>query len=316
MLDHSVLNPMSPQGLAISNLFIMTTIIATLIVLGIAAVLVYTSVRFRRRQGGSEPPQTFGIVRLELVWTAVPTLILVVVLVVTVQAMRLSAANPPSSRQPDLVVVGHQWWWELRYPSGVVTANEFHIPVGKRFLVALKSIDVIHSLWVPQLGPKMDLVPGQTNHLWLEADRAGTYEGACTEFCGGPHAWMLIRVIAEPQAQFDAWQRRQSQPAIMPLDAEARQGASLFSQLTCAVCHPLGRSGTALTNLNAVMIGPDLTHVGSRQTLAAGRLVNTAASMAAWLHAPDVLKPGVHMPNLHLTPKELRAMTAYLESLR
>lgn len=315
MLSHSVLNPLSPQANAISNLFIFTLIASLLIIFGIMAVLTYTLIRFRQRPGQGDPPQTYGQVPLEIAWTAIPFFLLLVVFGVVVNTMRIAA--PGGDPPPDLTVIGHQWWWELRYPSGVVSANEIHIPVGRRFYVDLKSADVIHSLWVPQLGPKMDLVPGQTNHLWLEADKAGTYEGACAEFCGGPHAWMLVRVIAQPPAQFDAWQQQQLRDATTPPPGLARQGAMLFGQLTCASCHAISGNGSSRAgNLIEPAVGPNLTHLAGRQTLAAGRLANTGANLAAWLRNPDTWKPGVHMPNLHLTPHELHAMTAYLESLK
>lgn len=306
MLSHSVFNPMSPQATAISNLTIVLMIISGAICLGIAGVLVYTSIRFRRRPDQmGEPPQQFGIVKLEIVWTVIPLLLVLSLFGGSIAAMKLS--SPPDGDPPaDLVVVGHQWWWEIRYPSGVVTANEIHIPTHKRMFVAVKSVDVIHSLWIPQLGGKMDLVPGQTNAMYLEADKAGTYLGNCVEFCGAGHAWMLVRVIAQPPAQFAAWQRQQLRPAPAPPKANgaAIAGARLYVQLSCQSCHA------------QATIGPNLTHFASRHTLASGRLANTPANVRLWLHDPGQVKPGVHMPNLHLTASELDDLTAYLETLK
>jgi cytochrome c oxidase subunit 2 len=227
MLTHSVLNPRSPLGLAISHLFVAVLIIAGAIVLGIMLVLAYTMVRYRARPGHEgDPPQTYGRTSFEIAWTVIPLLLVITIFGASIETMRLSA--PGGDPPPDLTVIGHQWWWEVRYPSGVVTANEVHIPVGKRMYVALKSADVIHSLWVPQLGPKMDLVPGQTNYMWLESSQLGTFEGQCAEFCGAGHAWMLIRVIVQTQAQFNAWQRQQLPLAATPTTKEESLGARFF----------------------------------------------------------------------------------------
>ena len=258
MFGHSVFNPMSPQGLAISNLFIFTMVVALVIVLGITGTLVYTAIRFRHRPGEGEPPQQFGIVKLEIAWTVIPFLLIALIFGLTVNTMHL--AEPAGDPPPDLTITGHQWWWELHYSSGVVSANEIHIPVGKRFLVALKSADVIHNFWVPQLGPKMDLVPAQTNYLWLEADKAGTYDGECTEFCGGPHAWMLLKVIAQPPAQFAAWEQAQLRPATAPTTSLEKQGAAIFLQNTCQSCHVIYGSGaTPITGPGGIShcAGPD-----------------------------------------------------------
>jgi cytochrome c oxidase subunit 2 len=303
MLSHSVFNPVSPQGLAISNLFVFISIVSLGIILLIMGVLAYTLTRYRSRPGQGEPPQTFGVVPLEIVWIAIPSLLLVIVFVATIKTMQIAAPpndNTLDHRHVDMTIVGHQWWWEVRYASGVVTANEIHIPVGKRMLVAFQSVDVIHSLWVPQLNGKIDSVPGQTNYGWMEADKPGTYESACVEYCGAAHARMRAVVIAQPMAQFQAWQRRQSALAPQPTGLAA-QGAKLYFRLSCQSCHSTG-------------IGPDLSHVGSRTTLAADTITNTPAHMEEWLHDPQAVKPGSHMPNFLLTDSELRMLTAYLES--
>jgi cytochrome c oxidase subunit 2 len=305
MLTNSVFNPVSPQGLAISNLFIFISIVSLVIILGIVGVLAYTLTHFRARPGQGEPPQSFGVLWMEVVWTAIPTALLVIVFIATIKAMQISSPpnnNALGNRHPDITIVAHQWWWEVRYPDGVVTANEIHIPVGQRMLVALQSADVIHSLWVPQLNGKIDAVPGQTNLMWLQADRAGTYQAACAEYCGAAHARMRALVIAQPAAQFAAWEHQQLTPAPSP-SGLAAQGAKLYFTLSCQSCHSAG-------------IGPDLTHVGSRSTLAGVTLPNTPANMAAWLHNPQAIKPGSHMPNFQLSTSEVRMLTAYLESLK
>jgi len=312
MLSHSVFNPMSPQAQAISNLTIFLMLLGLLISVGIVGVMIYALIRFRARPGQEgEPPQTFGITRLEIAWTATPFVLVTLLFFVTVSAMQHSspgqiALNDGARTEPRITIIGHQWWWEIRYPSGVVTANEIHIPVGQRWVAAIKSVDVIHSFWEPQLGPKIQAVPGQTNYIWLEADRPGVYHGSCGEFCGAGHAWMLVDVVAEPMAKFKAWEQQQMTSSLGSPPAgftasEATQGAALFGYYSCGSCH--------FTD-----IGPSLTHMASRSILAAGAISNTPAHMEQWLLNPDAIKPGVHMPNFQLSELQARDLTAYLES--
>jgi cytochrome c oxidase subunit II len=213
----------------------------------------------------------------------------------------------------DVVVVGHQWWWEGRYPGrggGAVTANEIHIPIGRRLRVRVDSADVIHSFWVPQLGPKMDMIRGHPNFVWLGADRAGTYEGACSEFCGDQHAWMRFIVIAEPESLFKQWLEHQARPAENPITESAQAGKNFFFAQTCANCHAIGGTTAVRT------AGPDLTHFASRRQLAAGLLDNTPQNLARWLKNPQQLKPGCQMPNFSLTDEQVTQLVAYLEELR
>jgi cytochrome c oxidase subunit 2 len=306
-MQGSPFNPISPQERDISHLFIGILIAGAAVFALIAVLVVVIAIRFRHREGTNEPYQEFGRRRLEIAWTIAPAVVLLVILVFTVRTM--AAVSPgPGDHPPDLIVTGYQWWWGIQYPaSGVVTANEIHLPVGRRMLLQLDSADVIHDFWVPQLGRKMDMVPGHTNWLWVEPDKTGTYLGACAEYCGTEHAWMRIRVIVQPQAEFDAWQRQQAQPHAAPTGGDATQGAQLFAQLTCASCHAV-----AGTPANA-RVGPDLTHYGSRDTLGAGVLDNTPDNLARWLKDPQAVKPGNHMPNLQLTDDQIRALVAYLE---
>src|SRR4051794_19874920 len=208
-------DPKSPFGLDSSNLFNVSLLISFLILLGVGGVVLYSILRFRARPGEDEPPQDFGNRRLEIAWTLFPALVLVVITAFMVPALARQEVDtyPPETIQgnPDIWVIGHQWWWEFRYPkSGVTTANELHIPTGQRLLVKLESADVIHDFWVPDLNPKMDTVPGNTNWMWLEADQPNTpdhpyYPGECAEYCGNQHAWMLFRVVAESPDQYQAW---------------------------------------------------------------------------------------------------------------
>lgn len=307
----STLNPLSPQAAAITHLFVGVLYVLGAIFLLVLGMVAYAVARYRDRPGAPPPRQTFGSRNIEIVWTAGPIILLTVISVFMVRTMW--ASDPPVAEgdPPDLVVLGHQWWWEVDYlKSGVVAANEIHIPVGARWLVELRSADVIHDFWVAELARKIDMVPGHPNHLWLEADRPGTYLGVCAEFCGNEHAWMRFRVIAESSERFEAWQRTQLKVPPGPTSDEAVEGLKIFEQRTCINCHAI--RGTAGNQ----RIGPDLTHLAGRATLAAGAAENTPANLARWLANPDSIKPGSHMPNLQLSEAEVNALVAYLETLK
>jgi len=295
------LAPASPQAAAISNLFVGTLIFLSAILILVSFLVIYAVIRYRDRPGAPDPEQKFGSRKLEITWTVVPILSLVVLSGFMVRAM--SASDPPTAdAKPDLRIVAHQWWWEIIYlKSGVTTANEIHIPVGKRLLVDFRSVDVIHDFWVPALGRKIDIIPGHPNRLWIEADHGGTYLGACAEFCGNEHAWMRIMVIADSPDDFAAWVKRQADIPPKPVTADEQLGAKIYRENICTNCH-----------LRSV--GPDLTHIASRRTLAAGALENTPENLAAWLHDPDDFKPGSNMPNFKLSPGDVRALVAFLET--
>jgi cytochrome c oxidase subunit II len=221
--------------------------------------------------------------------------------------IRSTAAPSPSSTAMAVRVAGHQWWWEIRYPgSGAVTANELHIPTNTRVNLIGTTADVIHSIWLPELNRKIDVIPGRENRILLSADRAGTYEGECSEFCGLQHAHMLLLAVAQPRAQFDAWLRRESRPA----QASGGGGPQLFQQLGCADCHQI--RGTAARG----QVAPDLTHVALRSTLAAGTIPNDRAHLEEWIRDPQHVKPGNRMPSLHVSQAQLAALTDYLQGLK
>lgn len=304
------LSPASPQAFAIAQLFTGTLIFLGAILGLVTFLLIYAIVRYRERPGVPEPQQTFGSRNLEIIWTAIPALSLVILTVFVARTMY--AGDPPDPEEtPDLRIVGHQWWWELDYlKSGVVAANEIHIPVGQRQLVELLSADVIHDFWAPELARKIDIVPGHPNHIWLEASRPGTYLGVCAEFCGNEHAWMRFQVIAQPADQYAAWVRQQLEVPPKPSSADAQRGAQLFVERTCANCHTI--IGTPANQ----RIGPSLSHLASRQMLAGGAAQNTPENLALWLHDPNIFKPGSNMPNLKLSKDDMRELVAYLETLR
>ncbi|HEX6367451.1 MAG TPA: cytochrome c oxidase subunit II [Longimicrobium sp.] len=224
------------------------------------------------------------------------------------------ASRMPGRPAAVVEVTGHQWWWELRYlgtpaEDVFITANEVHVPVGRPVRFRVTSMDVIHSFWVPELGGKIDMIPGRTNETWLRADRPGVYRGQCGEFCGRQHARMDFVVVAQSPAAFAAWRAEQRRAGRAPAGAEARAGRQIFEQ-RCGACHAVrGTEGLGL-------VGPDLTHVGSRLTLAAGTIPNTPADMDRWIADPQRVKPGTLMPVVGLTPRERRAVVAYLQQLR
>ena len=224
-----VISPHSPSAQIIAGLFSHLLILLAAVFALVAGLVGYAVIRYRGRAGQAEPAQTFGSRRLEILWTVVPLAIVIVLFALTVSAMaRIDAPSDPD-RAADLVVTGHQWWWDARYPNGAVAVTEIHIPVGKRLLVRVESTDVIHDFWVPQLARKMDAVPGHPGYIWLEADAPGTYAGQCSEFCGAQHAWMHFYVVAESATDYAVWLRRQAEPA-------RELPPPIYTQ-KCAECH-------------------------------------------------------------------------------
>jgi cytochrome c oxidase subunit 2 len=254
-------------------------------------------------------PQIHGHRALEIGWTAAPLALLAIIFgssLVTLgqigQGATFGSLEPPLR----ITVVGHQWWFEFRYPGGAVTANEAHIPAGVPIELELISADVIHDVWVPELGAKTDVVPGQHNLLRLFTARAGTFSGACAEFCGLEHAWMRILVVAEPRAEFDRWLAAQATPA----SGQAGRGLEVVRSAVCSSCH------VVRGQVSGSPIGPDLTHVASRATLAGGVLANTADALRSWIADPQRYKPGALMPKVPLSAADLDAVVAYLGSLK
>jgi cytochrome c oxidase subunit 2 len=282
--------------------------IAALIFAGVLVALIAFTVRYRDVRPGTAP-QLHGHRGLEIAWTAAPLALLAVIFALSLvtlaqigQGATFGSLEPPI----QITVVGHQWWFEFRYPGGAATANEAHIPAGVPVEFDLSSADVIHDLWVPELGAKSDVVPGQRNVLRLFTARAGTFSGACAEFCGLEHAWMRVLVIAEPRADFDRWLAAQAAPA----SVQSGRGQDVVRSAVCSSCHVV-RGQVAGTS-----IGPDLTHVGSRATLAGGVLANNADTLRAWIADPQRYKPGVLMPKVPLAAADLDAVVAYLASLK
>jgi cytochrome c oxidase subunit II len=302
--------PITREGVAISNLFWVVLGLSLVVLLVVLVPLVYSIVRFRARPGDPDPPQVAGNRTIEIIWTGGAFALVVVLFAGAVMTMQtVSAASPSALR---VRVIGHQWWWEYQYPDlGITTANELHLPAGQSSELDITSADVIHSFWVPQLGWKQDGNPGQTHTMWVQVDQPGTLEGACAEYCGTEHAWMRIRVVAQPSDQFQAWVHQQQQPAAAPTTDLERQGQQVFETNTCISCHTI--QGTAAND----EVGPDLTHIGSRSIIAGGVLDNTPKNVQRWVQHADDVKRGALMPNFNtLSDKQAQALTAYLESLQ
>jgi cytochrome c oxidase subunit 2 len=308
-------DPVTRQGLDISNLFGLELAISAALLALVLGWLIVALVRFRARADDpTEPPQTHGNRRLEIAWTALPALVLAVVFVLVVQTMRsVDAAEPDSIR---LRVIGHQWWWEFQYVDlGVVTANEVVVPIGVPLSIDLESTDVIHSFYVPRFGWMRDAVPGTTNRIHVRVERGGTFEGACTQFCGMQHAWMRSRVAAVPRAEFDAWVAGQHASAsLASTSPTAARGQQVFLENTCVSCHVI-RGLPAQPQVSSG-VGPDLTHMASRSTLGAGVIDNTPENLRLWLRDAQRVKPGVLMPPFRsMSEEDLRALAEFLGTL-
>jgi cytochrome c oxidase subunit 2 len=280
-------------------------------------VVVVGAVILAVRRGRSTDPWRPSERRL-LIGVASATAVTVVILIGLLFANVLTGRAMISLEQRDPLVVsvaGHQWWWEVTYPHStpslqVTTANELHLPVGRPVRITFGSPDVIHSFWVPNLHGKMDLIPGRQTSLWLQADAPGVFRGQCAEFCGLQHAQMALTVTAESPEAFEAWLAMHRQLAPPPGTPEQRRGLQVIEQGSCAMCHTI--RGTAA----GARGGPDLTHVASRPFLAAGAVPNMREFLAEWIADPHHFKPGSHMPSTSLTPEDLQAVVAYLETLR
>jgi cytochrome c oxidase subunit 2 len=312
----SALDPHGPQGASTATLTWVMVGLAAVVWLAVMGLLV--AGLLRRRRGEARPPDAArdagsGAIALVVACgIVVPVLVLAGLMAVTARTLAAVAA-PPTATALTVEVTGHLWWWEVHYREpDVTTANEIHVPAGQPVQLVLRSQDVIHSFWVPQLMGKLDVIPGQTNTTWLQADAPGTYRGQCAEYCGLQHAHMALLVIADAPTDFAAWLEAQRRPATPPADPEAQRGAQAFAQVGCIACHRIrfGAAGAGGTE------GPDLTHVGSRETLAAGTLPNTKGYLAGWIGNPQAIKPGTKMPTLQVGGEDLRALAAYLETLK
>jgi cytochrome c oxidase subunit 2 len=315
----SIFSPASTPADTIFGLSLFVFAITGVIFLIVGSLLVYAAVKFRRRANddGREPPQIYGSNQLELAWTVIPVLIVVVLFLTTARVIHEVQDAPQPPGAIEVTVVGHQFWWEFRYPQyGFVATNELHVPVSDpkqptpTFLTLL-SADTDHSFWVPRLAGKTDLIPNHPNSMWIDPHETGVYLGQCALYCGTQHAKMLLRVYVEPRADFDRWvqAQRQSVAAKVSMDASVAEGRRMFETTACINCHVV--AGTVANG----RFGPDLTHLMSRDTIASGAAPNTPENIRLWIENPDTIKPGSLMPPMNLSKQEFDRMTAYLLTL-
>jgi cytochrome c oxidase subunit II len=309
----SALNPAGPNSAAIASLFNVVLVLATVVFVVVEGLILISAFRFRHRaKDTSEPTQVHGNTKAEIAWTILPALIVVTLFVMALQTQQTLDAKPAAAaEQMTVKVIGHQFWWEYQYPDlGITTATDLVIPTDKVVNLELSSADVIHSFWVPQLNGKTDAFPNHVNYTWIQANTPGIYYGQCAELCGASHANMRVVVVAKTSEEFDQWVKDQQAGPAEPTEALAQQGQQTFLAGACIGCHTI--NGTAANG----KVGPNLTHVGSRTSIAGGSLTNTEGNIRRWLTNPPAVKPGSIMPNLNLTKTEIDALTAYLQSLK
>jgi cytochrome c oxidase subunit 2 len=305
----TTLVPHSDFARSILYVYGITTWISLGIALVVFVVLAIVLVRFRARPGGPPPTQTRGHTLLEISWTVAPALVLLVIAIPTIQIVFRTQGPSVPKDTLEVTVRGWQWWWEFRYPAfDVAVANELHLPVGRPVVFNLEGPDVIHSFWIPPLGGKRDVVPGRLNRLSFVPDTPGEYPGQCAEFCGASHALMGLRVIVETPDRFEQWLTAQRAPAAEPTGAAA-EGKTIYASHACVGCHTIRGVSTGV-------LGPDLTHFGSRAWMAGGVLPVDVDTVAAWVKDPARFKPAVKMPALGLTDAEARAVATYLVGLK
>lgn len=315
LAQQSMNDPAGPKARGVFDFWMFLIVVATTVfVLFLAALLIGL---FKRER--TADPESPAVHRTTTRWVvscvAATLVILIVFLVLDFRLGRAIALT--GSRKPLVIeVIGHQWWWEIAYPDSVTssnyiyTANEMHIPVGRPVILRMSAHDVIHSFWVPNLSGKKDLIPGKSTETWIQADAPGVYRGQCAEFCGHQHAKMAMEVVAESPEEFERWAARMREPAATPADSMRRAGRQVFVASSCSNCHAVGGSPAS------GHVGPDLTHLASRRTIAAATLPNSRGNLAGWILDPQQIKPGAMMPPNSLDPDQLQSLLAYLEGLK
>lgn len=340
--DHnqSTFDPRGPVASEQLEVFWWILIGGFIVFVLVEAALIYAVFKFRVKNESDVPVQTHGNHTLEIIWTAIPAVLLIILMVPTIQTLFYMYEAPKTTKpEHTLEAIGHQWWFEFRYPDPanadkeIVTANEVYIPVGYPIAINLESVDVIHSFWVPKLAGKTDMVPSEGNFMWFEADEPGEYYGQCAEYCGTSHANMKFKVVAVPEPDFKSWLQAQSNPALESSDPLVQEGAGVFKSAGCTGCHA---TKTVVNKGTKGRVGPNLAHVGSRRDLAAGMLrnadengsVNDALlqkNLRVWLENPAEIKPGNLMssgaqvytdPDKKLTEEQISQLVHYLSSLK
>jgi cytochrome c oxidase subunit II len=312
----NIFSPQSTPARSIFHLSLFVLAITGIIFAVVFTLLVYCISKFRASSAdaNSEPAQVYGSTQIELAWTIIPILIVVVLVLATGRVIHALQDAPMPANAIEVTVIGHQFWWEYRYPQlGVVTANELHIPASDPAhptptFLQLLSADTDHSFWVPELAGKTDLIPNHPNRMWMDPERPGVFVGQCAQYCGTQHAKMLLRVSVDSPDDFAQWIREQRTPAIV--DERVAVGRRVFETTACINCHSI--NGTVANG----RFGPDLTHLMSRTTLAAGAALNTPENLRLWIQDPDAIKRGSLMPAMKLSDPDLDALAEYLETLR
>jgi cytochrome c oxidase subunit 2 len=313
-------NIFSPQSVPAHDIFrlsMFVLLITGAIFITVSGLLLFVILKYRLRPGDDnvEPPQIYGSNQIELAWTVIPILIVLVLFLSTLRIV-LSVQNAPHPKAAlDVIVTGHQFWWEFSYPKyGIITANELHVPVGSDpkhpmpTFLKLVTADVDHSFWVPRLAGKTDLMAGQVNETWIQPESTGLFLGQCAQFCGPEHARMLIRVYAQTPAEFNKWVANQQKNAVN--DPTVAAGRAAFEHTACINCHTI--RGTVANG----RFGPDLTHLMSRDTIASGSVALTRSNLEGWIKDPDRYKPGCLMPAMKLSDKDVALITSYLMTLK
>jgi len=312
----SIFQPHSTPAESIYHLSVFVLAITAVIFLVVFGLLAYAVVKFRSQAAGAErePAQVYGSTQIELAWTIIPILIVVVLFLATARVIHAIQDAPKPATAVEVTAIGHQFWWEFRYPAlGIVTANELHVPVSDPVhptptFLKLLSADTDHSFWIPQLAGKTDLIPNRVNETWLDPHESGLFLGQCAQYCGTQHAKMLLRVYVDSPEDFKVWARGQQEPANE--DEKEAAGKLVFERTACLNCHAInGTNGTG-------RFGPDLTHLMSRRTIASGAAENNSQNLRLWIQNPDSIKPGSLMPAMKLSDTELDALVRYLETLR
>ena len=306
----NIFAPVSTPAQSIFDLSHFVLLVTGAIFTVVVILLTYAVVKFRKTRENTwrEPAQVYGSIQVELAWTVIPILIIVVLFLAAARVIAsIQNATRPSNAL-EVTVIGHQFWWEYRYPFlKVVTANELHIPVGEPTFLTLLSADTDHSFWVPRLAGKTDLIPNHPNSMWVDPHETGLYLGQCAQYCGTQHAKMLLRVYVQTRDEFDRWIQEESRPA--QVGNTVSEGQKIFERTACINCHAL--AGTAANG----RFGPDLTHLMSRDAIASGAAPNTPETLRRWIHDPNAIKPGSKMPAMGLSDPDLNAVTSYLETL-
>lgn len=313
----NIFAPASTPARSLFGLSLFVLAVCAAVFLIVFFLLAYSVLKFRksRNDDGREPPQIYGSNQIELAWTVIPVLIVIVLFLASVRVIKAVQDAQPSPNALEVTAIGHQFWWEFRYPKlGVVTANELHVPVSNPgaptpTFIQLLSADTDHSFWVPRLAGKTDLIPNHPNRMWIAPTETGLFLGQCAQYCGTQHAKMLLRIYVDSPEQFAHWVLQQARPA--EVDPAVSEGRRIFETTSCVNCHSIGGAG----NVANGRFGPDLTHLMSRDTIAAGAAANTPENLRQWIERPDAIKPGSLMPAMGLTPRDIDAVVAYLETL-